>query len=169
MSEQQVLSQVSVDNIRKHVRHIVDSMPSPKSHAIKQAAFICLKGAWSGGRRRRSTVEMISHTMCLTVLSHVLKDSMLHLIRSDCHSRSRGQSIYSRPLSWLCASYTQHNTGGTRGLRRPSIRRAPHLGRHGASLDTRSLPSVRGGRHLLACGSATAQGRPRQLRPPARA
>ena len=28
MSEQQVLSQVSVDNIRKHVRHIVDSMPS---------------------------------------------------------------------------------------------------------------------------------------------
>jgi hypothetical protein len=28
MSEQQVLSQLSVDNIRNHVRHIVDSMPS---------------------------------------------------------------------------------------------------------------------------------------------
>src|SRR5215467_16267405 len=28
MSEQQILSQLSVDNIRRHVRHIVDSMPS---------------------------------------------------------------------------------------------------------------------------------------------
>jgi hypothetical protein len=28
MSEQQILAQLSVDNIRKHVRHIVDSMPS---------------------------------------------------------------------------------------------------------------------------------------------
>src|SRR5437773_3632189 len=31
-----------------------------------------------GQRRRRSTVEIISAAMCLTVLSHVLKDSMLH-------------------------------------------------------------------------------------------
>ena len=28
MSEQQILSQLSVDNIRRHVRHIVNSMPS---------------------------------------------------------------------------------------------------------------------------------------------
>src|SRR5215471_18007052 len=30
--------------------------------------------------RRRSTVEMISDDMCLTVLKHVNKDSMLHQI-----------------------------------------------------------------------------------------
>jgi hypothetical protein len=35
----------------------------------------------AGQRRRRSTVEMISAAMCLTVLSHVLKDSMLRPIR----------------------------------------------------------------------------------------
>ena len=40
-----------------------------------------------GHRRRRSTVEMISAAMCLTVLSHVLKDSMLHLIRRSSASR----------------------------------------------------------------------------------
>jgi hypothetical protein len=32
----------------------------------------------AGQCRRRSTVDMISAAMCLTVLSHVLKDSMLH-------------------------------------------------------------------------------------------
>ena len=33
-----------------------------------------------GQLRRRSTVEMISAAMCLTVLKHVSKDSMLHPI-----------------------------------------------------------------------------------------
>jgi hypothetical protein len=28
MSEQQILAELSVDNIRKHVRHIVDNLPS---------------------------------------------------------------------------------------------------------------------------------------------
>jgi len=41
----------------------------------------------AGQRRRRSTVEMISAAMCLTVLSHVLKDSMLHPIRRSPASR----------------------------------------------------------------------------------
>src|SRR5215471_19805448 len=44
--------------------------------------------------RRRSTVEIISDDMCLTVLKHVNKDSMIHLIpprsaRRQCHSPER--------------------------------------------------------------------------------
>jgi hypothetical protein len=40
-----------------------------------------------GQRCRRSTVEMTSDTMCLTILSHVLKDGILHLIGRGSASR----------------------------------------------------------------------------------
>src|SRR5262245_542118 len=59
--------------------------------------------------RRRSTVEIISDDMCLTVLKHVNKDSMIHLIpprsaRRQCHSPERTLTSMSpwrrrRPLS----------------------------------------------------------------------
>src|SRR5262249_40701362 len=52
--------------------------------------------------RRRSTVEIISDDMCLTVLKHVNKDSMIHLIpprsaRRQCHSPERTLTQTSRP------------------------------------------------------------------------
>ena len=56
-------------------------------------------------RRRRSTVEMISAAMCLTVLSHVLKDSMLHPIRRSPASRlGRSREGTLTFLLMLCAS-----------------------------------------------------------------
>jgi hypothetical protein len=55
MSEQQILSLLSVDNIRKHVRHIVDNMPSrlagtPDALRMAQysAAQLRAAGLWRG-------------------------------------------------------------------------------------------------------------------------
>ena len=50
--------------------------------------------------RRRSTVEIISDDMCLTVLKHVNKDSMIHLIpprsaRRQCHSPERTLTLFN--------------------------------------------------------------------------
>src|SRR5262249_22812786 len=60
--------------------------------------------------RRRSTVEIISDDMCLTVLKHVNKDSMIHLIpprsaRRQCHSPERTLTLF-----WACAIRTLPST-----------------------------------------------------------
>src|SRR5262245_61221988 len=47
-------------------------------------------------RRRRSTVEIISPAMCLSILSHVLKHTMLHPNRrysASRRDRSRGRTL----------------------------------------------------------------------------
>jgi hypothetical protein len=59
MSEQQVLSQLSVDNIRNHVRHIVDSMPSrlagtPSAQRMAEYSAAELRAA--GQRRAQQCV-----------------------------------------------------------------------------------------------------------------
>jgi hypothetical protein len=56
-------------------------------------------GQW----RRRSTLEMTSQAMYLTVLSHVLKDSILHLILSGVsYIPHRDFALLVRPATgWL--------------------------------------------------------------------
>ena len=67
-----------------------------------------------GHRRRRSTVEMISAAMCLTVLKHVNKDSMLHSIRPRSTSR-RGRSPEG-PLTQAALFYALIRTATLNGV-----------------------------------------------------
>jgi len=66
---------------------------APGSSASDMIRSFSAIGQW----HRRSTLEMMaSDTMCLTALTHVLKDSILHLIgRSSAsqHGRSREGSL----------------------------------------------------------------------------
>src|SRR5438094_4746597 len=59
MSEQQILSELSVDNIRKHVRHIVETMPSRLSgtpNAARMAEYSAAELKRSGVAARVETI-----------------------------------------------------------------------------------------------------------------
>ena len=59
MSEQQILSELSVDNIRKHVRHIVETMPSRLAgspNAARMAAYSAAQLQAAGVAARIETI-----------------------------------------------------------------------------------------------------------------
>ena len=59
MSEQQILSELSVDNIRKHVRHIVETMPSRLAgspNAARMAAYSAAQLEGAGVAARIETI-----------------------------------------------------------------------------------------------------------------
>ena len=83
---------------------------------------------------------MTSHTMCLIVLSHVLKDSILHLIRRG--STSRHGRSFEGPLTH-CLRW------------RHAMRLCSHEGRRRALLKIELIQSVE---TVLRSGDAQAEG-----------
>ena len=86
---------IAGQDLQTPLRSATAATVAPGSSASDMIRSFSAVGQW----RRRSTLEMTSDTMCLTVLTRVLKDSILHLIRRSSasqHGRSREGSLTDR-------------------------------------------------------------------------